>query len=144
MDTYTIIVTGPRDYKNYSEVARLLAIEFSNACDAGAKRIVVKHGAAKGADSLAMEFVNKAEHRIPGVDIKHQSFYANWDKYKNSAGPIRNKEMVDSGADVCLVFLDYCTKESCTRRDQHYSHGTTGCAKLAKEAGVRIEYSRKP
>lgn len=49
---------------------------------------VLVSGHAKGADTLAEEYAGKN-----GIEIK--VFPAQWSKYGKSAGPIRNKEMLD-------------------------------------------------
>jgi hypothetical protein len=46
--------------------------------------------------------------------------------------------MVGLGADVCLAFLGPCTSRHCRRVDPHWSHGTSGCAQLAKAAGIPV------
>lgn len=138
-DAYVILVTGPRDYKDYGEVARNIALEISDARDQGYKRIVVRCGDAKGVDEHAREFINKVEKSIPGVSISIDVHKANWNKHGKAAGPIRNQGMVDLGADVCLYFLGPCTREWCKIPKPHSSHGAQGCAKLARQAGIRVK-----
>ena len=56
------------------------------------------HGAARGADTLAEKF---GEY----FGIPTRAFPADWKKYKNSAGPIRNKQMlVEGNPDVVVAF----------------------------------------
>jgi hypothetical protein len=58
----------------------------------------VIHGGARGADFLAGEW---AEFR----GIPCRVFKADWVKYKNGAGPIRNQQMLDEGKpDVVIAF----------------------------------------
>lgn len=51
---------------------------------------------------------------------------ADWNAYGRSAGPIRNQEMVDSGADLCLAF------------PMPGSAGTWDCVRRAKKAGIVV------
>ena len=47
-------------------------------------------GMATGADSLAVEFAKY-------FNLKLHEFPADWDRYKNGAGNIRNQKMIDEG-----------------------------------------------
>lgn len=79
-----IIIAGGRDFINYS----LLEFEV--------KKFIVEHnlqlpieivsGHARGADTMGERFAHKYK-----LDLK--IFPAEWDKYGNRAGPIRNEEM---------------------------------------------------
>lgn len=60
-------------------------------------KFTVVHGAGRGADHM----VNSLAKRY-GLSI-HQ-FPADWDQHGKKAGPLRNIEMVASGADLCVVF----------------------------------------
>ena len=51
---------------------------------------------------------------------------ADWDRYGDSAGPIRNQEMVDLGADECAGF------------PLGASPGTYGCMRKARKAGIPV------
>jgi hypothetical protein len=51
---------------------------------------------------------------------------AKWDELGKKAGPIRNQEMVDAGADLCLAFWD------------GNSSGTLDCIKKAVKAGIPV------
>jgi len=55
---------------------------------------------------------------------------ADWKKYGRAAGPIRNKQMVELGADLCLAFPDH--------PKGHGSRGTWNCVKLAQQAGIPV------
>lgn len=46
--------------------------------------------------------------------IKFRPFPADWDEYGNAAGPIRNREMADAGAEALIALPD---EESVGTRD---------------------------
>jgi hypothetical protein len=55
----------------------------------------------------------------------HEPHPADWKVKHRAAGPIRNQEMVDSGADLCLAFMS------------ENSRGARDCASRAEAAGIR-------
>lgn len=63
--------------------------------------IMIIHGGARGADSLANDLATEL-----GCQIR--AYPAQWDVYGKGAGPIRNREMLDKNPDVvkCLAFHD--------------------------------------
>lgn len=82
---------------------------------------VVVHGAARGADSLSGEV---AEELGCTVEV----YPADWLKYGKAAGPIRNKQMLDTGPDVVLAFHD----------DLENSKGTRHCVTEAEKRGLEV------
>jgi hypothetical protein len=66
----------------------------------------------------------EAERVAQKLDIPTDRHPADWNTYGKSAGPRRNKEMVDLGADLCLAF------------PRGASRGTRGCLALAQAAGI--------
>jgi len=58
----------------------------------------------------------------------YKQFFADWDKYGRKAGPIRNHEMIDFGADELMAFPDNDSK------------GTKECAKYAHKKGVEVHF----
>ena len=90
-----IIVAGSRDYNDYETLKRELD-DFIQTLDKVDIQIV--SGTARGADALGERFA--AER---GYDVKR--FPANWEKFGNMAGPLRNSDMSEY-ADACIVFWD--------------------------------------
>ncbi len=97
---FSLIIAGSRSCNHPQDFNMLVdyiqqTIDFNNI-----KEVV--SGKAKGADMLGEGYAKK--HNIP---IKQ--FLANWNKYGNKAGPIRNKQMADYAATnngVLIVIWD--------------------------------------
>lgn len=111
-----ILVTGSR---NWTDEALIRAALRQQAVGTEGQPKVVVHGAARGADriahQIALEFGWTADpHR------------ADWGRFGKAAGPIRNQEMVDLGADICLAFV------------MEGSVGTVDCIRRAEEAGIPV------
>lgn len=87
-----VCVCGGRDYTNKARVFRCLDNALAILGD-----IELIHGDANGADKLAGEW---AEIR----NQKATPFPAKWKKYGKSAGPIRNREMINNGFDFLIAF----------------------------------------
>lgn len=88
-----VLVTGSRDWTDAATIRMALKAEW----EPGA---VLVHGAGRGADRIAQEVWVSFGGRFH--DEPHP---ADWDRFGKRAGPIRNREMVDAGADVCLAFI---------------------------------------
>ena len=115
-----ILVTGSRDWYNKAVIRNAL----SSVLTKEGEQVTVVHGGARGADYLAQE----CAHALGYIAERHD---ADWEKYGKRAGYIRNKEMVDAGADICLAFI------------KNESKGATMCAALAEQAGIPVEYYRQ-
>lgn len=87
-----ILVTGSRHYK---DVSRIFAALDDHVADGD----TVVHGGARGADSIAAEYCRR-------YNIEQEVHEPDWDAYGRAAGPIRNAEMLSSGIDKVLAFLD--------------------------------------
>jgi hypothetical protein len=82
--------------------------------------VTVVHGdCPTGADAYA----NMWGHIQPDVTIEKHP--ADWETHGRAAGPIRNRKMVELGADVCLAFI------------KNNSPGASGTAQMAQEAGIK-------
>lgn len=78
-----VLVCGGRDYADVFQLNQMLDITKQ-----AHGTIEICHGGAKGADTLAGEWAKR--NSVPYV-----VYPANWDKHGRSAGPIRNKQMLD-------------------------------------------------
>ncbi|MCG7607140.1 DUF2493 domain-containing protein [Mycobacterium sp. CnD-18-1] len=123
---WRVIVTGSRSHSDKTLVWMKLGDELRHAEFLGVPLVVVEgqcpHG---GADKFAEDYVRVAT--VEGHDVWHDPFPANWKALGKRAGPYRNQQMVDAGADVCLAFP---TAES---------RGTYDCIRRAEEAGIHVK-----
>lgn len=105
-----VIVCGGRDYDDETTV-----IEVLSALDPTAVTIV--HGAARGADKLAASVARGFGHYV-------QPYPADWKRHGKAAGPIRNQQMLDAGADLVIAFPG--------------GRGTAHMVEIARAAGVPV------
>lgn len=135
---WRILVTGSRDWRDADMLGRALYEEI----DASPRQeIVVVHGACpQGADRLAAEFCESETAWLEpaGTGLVEEPHPADWSTHGRAAGFRRNAEMVDLGADVCLAFVNPCTKRGCPDAQPHGSHGASHTAELAEKAGIRV------
>lgn len=110
---WRVLVTGSRNLTDGTLVWDALDAELAERGE-----IIVVHGGARGADQAADAWAfstNNASETHP----------ANWGLGK-IAGHIRNQEMVNLGADVCLAFPMFG------------SRGTWDCVRRAEHAGIPV------
>lgn len=92
-EDFRLVIAGSRDFADYDllrrEVDKLLS---------GRTNVTIVSGTARGADRLGERYA--AEH-----GMKIERFPAEWAKYHQGAGPVRNEKMVKS-ADAVIVFWD--------------------------------------
>ena len=111
-----ILITGSRNWANRYALTTALAGLVGDIENA-----VIVHGdCPSGADAIADDM---AAYWGWGVE-RHT---ADWGRHGKAAGPIRNQEMVDAGADICLAF------------PLGESHGTRDCIRRAKAAGIPVQ-----
>lgn len=114
-----ILITGSRTWSNEAVIENEIAtVMYENKVGASCYVTLVV-GGARGADQIAQKYGEEA-----GMHIELHA--ADWDRYGKAAGPIRNQEMVDSGADICLAFIAPGSK------------GARDCADRAKKAGIEV------
>lgn len=116
-----VLVTGSRDWPSqYLVVSVLNEIRTSTTPE---EPLVIVHGACPtGADHFASAWVEAIHHW--DRNLTEEPHPADWGRYGNAAGPIRNSEMVALGADQCLAFI------------KNESRGATDCANKAEAAGI--------
>jgi hypothetical protein len=78
-----ILVCGGRNYADFKRVTQVLDNIHTNT-----PITILVHGGANGADTLADRWAD--EHNIP-----MRIYSAQWNKYGRSAGPRRNRQMID-------------------------------------------------
>jgi hypothetical protein len=112
-----IIVCGGRYYDDDSRVQNVLNEYTADWFERG---LVVVHGAARGADTLAAEAAKR-------LGYKAEEHPADWNLGRR-AGPIRNQAMVAAGADLLIAF--------------NGARGTADCVKRAERAGIPVRRVR--
>ena len=103
----TILCCGDRNWNNALVIRNALLDYIRNDKD-----LTIIHGNANGTDRTCA-FV-ALELGLNQSNIK--SFPANWNKFGKSAGPIRNKQMLDEGKpDLVLAFHNFIANSKGTK-----------------------------
>lgn len=84
-----VIVAGGRDFDDYAALEEKLDYMLSKLYTTHDIEIVC--GGAKGADALGKQYAER--HANIGIGLKIMN--ADWERYKKSAGYIRNTEMAE-------------------------------------------------
>lgn len=127
-----ILVTGSRQWNDHG----VIFSELMNAAKQE-KDVTLVHGGARGADTIAARWAEHLgwtveEHPAnwdscgPDCNRSHMRQRYNGEWYCPRSGFVRNSEMVNLGADICLAFYKGASK------------GTDMCAKLADKAGIPV------
>ena len=82
---------------------------------------IIVHGNAPGADRIAARLAYN-------MGFKVEPHSAKWERYGKAAGPIRNKEMLDSGIDFVEAF----------HNNIENSRGTKDMVKIALKADIPV------
>jgi gene 61 protein len=117
-----LLITGSRAHQWTPYDSHALLIAVQEILEKTHALPILVHGGATGADTEAA----RAGQRLLNLPIEIHR--ADWNTYGRAAGPIRNKEMVNLGADLCLAFPDHPKGQG--------SRGTWGCIELAHQAGI--------
>lgn len=117
--TYRILITGSRAWNDYNKVSKVLTAEVAAAIKLGLDVVVVHGDCPTGADAITQRLCEE-------MSIITERHPADWSKHGRAAGPLRNQEMVDLGADICYA---YSLPES---------RGTKDCKARAEKAGIPV------
>lgn len=109
-----VIICGGRYYKDEDFMRQVLT-------ELGSEGTVIVHGGAAGADEMAGRL-----GLALGFDIEVHP--AEWNKFGKTAGFVRNQEMADAGADLCIKFPG--------------GRGTDHMVVVAMKAGIRVQVVR--
>jgi predicted Rossmann-fold nucleotide-binding protein len=113
-----LLVCGGRDFNDKERLR-----DAMNDVAQGQTDLVVIHGGARGADTLAGEIARE-------VHVKIITFHADWERNGKRAGPIRNQQMLDEGRpDIVLAMPG--------------GAGTADMVRRARAAGVTVVEHRK-
>lgn len=125
MTTFRILFTGSRSFDRDDAIYDALDIIARAAFSSGYERIVLVHGACpEGGDAHADGWAIERGRLWP---IRAERHPANWRQHGKKAGFLRNKAMVDLGADICLAAI------------REESKGATMCAELAERAEIPVQ-----
>lgn len=113
-----LLVTGDRNWRDAPRV-KVALIDWLLQTDSEPEDHVLISGDARGADTYA-----DVIGQLLGFTIERHP--ADWDTHGKAAGPIRNREMLESGVDYCLAFHD----------DLGASRGTRNMVEQIEKAGI--------
>lgn len=116
-----VLITGDRDWTDDFPIDAIIAGLLSMV---GPGQLIVMHGKAKGADTIADQW------KHAGVEV--EPCPADWDLHGRSAGPIRNRQMLGRRPDLVVAFHD----------DLEASKGTKDCAEEAARRGIPVWHLR--
>lgn len=114
-----LLVTGSREWDDYPLMFQTLTEYLRD--DLNLEAVLVHGDCPTGADRMAARI-----WEITGRPVEPHP--ADWDKHGKAAGPIRNQEMVDLGADQCIAFFKIGAGNK----------GTAHCASAARKAGIPV------
>lgn len=114
-----VLICGSRNWKEEDVLPEYRIETYIKTLPSNA---VIIHGEAPGADTVTDRIARERGHTVIG-------FKANWDKYGDAAGPIRNQEMLDFGVDRVAAFHE----------DIVNSTGTKDMVAKARKAWVPVQ-----
>lgn len=121
MNEFRVLVCGGRDYDDrlrfFSFMDRVLET-IGGTRESKRRDVVIIHGAARGADSLADDYGRERGLRV----IRYP---ADWKTHRKAAGPIRNKLMLTDGQPHVIIAFEG-------------GNGTADMIRQGKKAGVPV------
>lgn len=108
-----VIVCGGRYYADLVSLQRVI----TGLAEGDAETVIIQ-GGAPGADTLA-----KCVAETVGLLV--ETYPADWRRHGKAAGPRRNQEIADAGADLCIAFTG--------------GRGTADMVRRARAAGIPVE-----
>lgn len=117
-----ILTTGSRTWEGKHAAIRVQVLldTVLALCDHLGEKLTVVHGdCPNGADRIVDDWGRRRDYA--GVTV--ETFPADWSRGK-AAGPRRNQQMVDAGADMCIGFL------------RANSSGTQHCMAMARNSNI--------
>lgn len=118
-DVIRILITGSRNFDDFNMMQYALEDVLDCFPDAFPEDFIVVHGNARGADKISGYIARQL-----GMHVEVHN--AQWNTYGKRAGIIRNTQMVNSGADICLAFPIGASK------------GTRHCMSLVEQANIPL------
>lgn len=125
-----VLVCGSRHFNDMDLLSKTLS-----SIDQGKNITTIIHGRAKGADYLAGIWAHN-------MNIVTEEYPANWEVFGKSAGPIRNKQMLDEGRpDLVIAFLTNVGEQEIFYglSDSQYNRGTKNMIQQATKAGIPVK-----
>jgi hypothetical protein len=119
-----LLITGTREGWNPEQLGRWLTWAFLRTVSDDGPAVLV-HGDAPGVDRQAAHLWGQV------WGFPTEAHPADWKTYGMGAGPRRNGEMVDLGADLCIAFPVSASK------------GTWDCVRKAENAGIPVVLCNK-
>lgn len=110
-----VLVCGDRRFIDWPTMVAVLQRHVT--CDD-----VLIQGECIGADRMAAQ-IGRTQ-----IGCEVEGFPANWDKYGKAAGPIRNRQILDTKPDLVIAF-HYNYKQS---------RGTKDCVEQAMRRGINV------
>ena len=109
-----ILICGDRDWTDDATISTFL--------HSWPKDTVIIHGDCRGADSIAGKIAKE-------IGLIVEAYPAQWTKYHEEAGPIRNAQMLDEGKPDMVVYFHHNLAES---------KGTKNMVMQANYANIRV------
>ena len=132
-----IVITGARDFADTRSVITAIDTQVAHYLKQNPDEDIRLYvgDCPTGADRIATAHWNFM-HRQYGKPL---IFVADWKNLGSSAGPARNKKMIDYRPDVLLAFVKTCERANCPRKPSpHPTHGTWSTLKFAEKANIEV------